>query len=332
MIYLIVTAGLITAYINGMHDGGTIAATTITSHLAAPRKALIISGISNFIGALLLGTTVAGTIASGMVDSTAILQSDRQSACLFVISAFAGSMIWNIFTWVAGLPSSASHSMIGSMIGCVMLGYGTQMVYWNSVFIKVILAMLISPVIGFVIGYLLIKLQNRILQNATMIWSKRIRALELVSTIMLAISYGSNDSQKVMGLTAIGVAACTASPITIPWWLIAACGGALAIGTMTGGRNMIRAVGKDIIRVDMDKAFASQLSSILVVEFSNIAGLPISSTQVITGSIMGVGTENTPRSVNWTVTGKIILAWIITLPASALMGAMIYRLLTLIII
>jgi len=332
MIYLIVIAGLITAYINGKHDGGTIAATTITARLASPRRALVISGLSNFCGALLLGTTVAMTIAGGMVDSEAVLSGDRQSACLFVLSAFAGSMVWNVITWIAGLPSSASHSMIGSMIGCVMIGYGADLVNWNNVFIKVILAMLISPVIGFIIGYILIKIQNHLLRNATMVWGKRIRAMELISTVLLALSYGSNDSQKVMGLTAIGIAAATATDISVPWWLVASCGGALALGTISGGRNMIRSVGKEIVRVDMDKAFASQLSSIIVVEFSNIAGLPISSTQVITGSIMGVGTENTPRSVNWTITGKIIAAWIITLPAAAFMGAMIYKLLTLIII
>jgi len=241
-------------------------------------------------------------------------------------------MVWNVITWIAGLPSSASHSMIGSMIGCVMIGYGADLVNWNNVFIKVILAMLISPVIGFIIGYILIKIQNHLLRNATMVWGKRIRAMELISTVLLALSYGSNDSQKVMGLTAIGIAAATATDISVPWWLVASCGGALALGTISGGRNMIRSVGKEIVRVDMDKAFASQLSSIIVVEFSNIAGLPISSTQVITGSIMGVGTENTPRSVNWTITGKIIAAWIITLPAAAFMGAMIYKLLTLIII
>lgn len=332
MIYLIVTIGLITAFINGMHDGGTIVATSITARLITPRQAALLSGVSNFAGASLLGTTVAYTIATGMVDTDLLLADGKMNVSFFVLSAFIGSIVWNVFTWVASLPSSASHSMIGAMIGCGIAGYGLDFVHWETFFVKVILAMLISPVIGFAAGFLFIKIQNYLLRNATMVWGKRIRTLEILSTVLLALSHGSNDAQKVIGLLAIGIAGCQGTALSMPLWLILACAGVLAVGTMCGGYNMIRAVGKNIIKIDSDKAFASQLSSILVVEFANLTGLPVSSTQIITGAVMGVGTENTPRSVNWSVSGKIVISWITTIPASALMGAVILKLLTWVIV
>lgn len=324
--------GLITAYINGMHDGGTIVATTITSRIMTPRKAIVISSIANLVGALFLGTSVAVTVSKGMVDTPVILSGGYKEACIFVIASFAGSMVWNLFTWIVKLPSSASHSMLGAMIGCAIIGYGSTAVTWNIFLIKVVLAMVISPLIGFAAGYLIFLIQNKALANATMVWGNRIKALDIITSILLSVSYGGNDAQKVIGLLAIGVAVCSGSNITIPVWLVAVCGLALAVGTMTSGYNMIGSVGRDITKVDIDKAFASQLSSIFVVELANIAGLPISSTQVITGSVMGVGTEDTPRSVNWNIIKKIIAAWVFTIPASALTGALIFKLLTLVIV
>jgi len=332
MLYLILIVGLITAYINGMHDGGTIVATTITSRIMTPRKAIVISGLANLVGALFLGTTVALTVSQGMVDTPKILAGGQLDACLFVIASFVGSIVWNILTWITKMPSSASHSMLGAMVGCAIIGYGSSTVGWNVFMIKVVLAMVISPIIGFVAGYLFFMLQNKVLSNATMVWDKRVRALDIITSILLSISHGSNDAQKVIGLLAIGLAACSGQGISIPFWLIAISGLALSIGTMTGGYNMIGSIGKDIVKIDIDKAFASQLSSIFVVELANITGLPISSTQVITGSVMGVGTEDTPRSVNWGITKKIVTAWIFTIPASAVTGAVIFKLLTLVIV
>ncbi|NLD11834.1 MAG: inorganic phosphate transporter [Clostridiales bacterium] len=328
MIYLILTIGLITAFINGAHDGGTIVATSITARLITQKQAAVLSGLCNFAGAVVLGTAVAYTIASGLLDTDTLLADSGRSVGLFVLAAFIGSIIWNVFTWIVSLPSSASHSMIGAMVGCGIAGYGLDFIHWDTFFIKIILAMLISPIIGFAAGYVLIKAQNFLLRNATIVWNRRIRVLEIISTALETLFHGSNDAQKVIGLTAIGIAGCKGTDLTMPLWLILACSAALALGTMCGGSNMIRAVGKDIIKVDSDKAFASQLASILVTEFSNLTGLPISSTQIITGSVMGVGTENTPKSVNWSVSGKIAISWITTIPASALMGALILKILT----
>ena len=249
MFYFMIAIGLIFAYINGMHDGGTIVATTISSRLIPPAKAVFIAGLANLLGALALGTAVACTISENIIDITSVLAGSSDQCYTFVAASFAGSMVWNILTWIIKLPSSASHSMIGSMIGSGIAAYGAGYILWNSIFVKVILAMLISPLLGFIFGYLFLKLQNTLLKNATIVWQPRIRILHKLSSFFLAFSYGSNDAQKVMGLIAIGLAGYFSAGIEIPFWLIVSCSAALAIGTITGGYNMIKTVGMEICKL-----------------------------------------------------------------------------------
>ncbi len=324
MFYFMIIIGLVFAYINGMHDGSTVVATTISSRLLSPSKAVMLAGFANFLGAVLLGTAVAYTISENIIDSRPALSESPALCIIFVIASFAGSMVWNLITWVIKLPSSASHSMIGAMIGCGAAAYGFSCVQWSSIMTKVILAMLLSPVIGFFAGLIFYRTQNRLLKNATIVWNKRIEILHKLSSFFLAFCYGSNDSQKVMGLIAIGLAAWYGSDIIIPLWLILAVSAALSFGTVTGGYNMIKTVGMEICKIDTHNSFASQMATISVVTAANLTGLPISATQVITSSVMGVGTGDTPKSVNWSVTKKIAVAWLITIPASALMGALIF--------
>ena len=223
------------------------------------------------------------------------------------------------------------------MIGCSMAVCGMDSVIWSSVMLRVVAAMILSPLAGFALGFLLLKLQNRILRRGTIVWTQRVRALDIVSTFLLALSYGSNEAQKVAGVICLGaLASGGGSPsdsLTLPYLpvsITSLCGLALTIGAMTGGFNMMRTVGRDIVKINTDRAFVSQLSSILVVEIANAAGLPISSTQVITGSVMGVGTEDRPRSMNWEILYKILATWILTLPAAGLTGAVVIRLMILI--
>ena len=325
MYQVMLLTGFIFAYLNGMHDGGTVVATTITSRLEPPRKAVIHAGTANFLGAVFLGTTVAFTISEDIIDVGPFLHGDSRIIMMFITASFAGSILWNVITWKTKLPSSASHSMIGAMIGSGAAAFGTGYILWDSIFFKVILAMLISPVIGFAAGFLIWKLQNRLLENATMIWNRRMAVLHKASSFFLSFCYGSNDAQKVMGLMAIGTAAIAGTEIKVPFWLMTGCALVLAAGTMTGGYNMIKTVGLDICKINMDNSFASQLATISVVTAANFTGLPISTTQVITSSVMGVGTGNTPKSVNWNVSYKILAAWVITIPASAVIGFITFK-------
>ncbi len=330
MFYFMISIGLVTAYIAGMHDGGTIMATAVSSRLFSARKAVLLAGLANFLGAVLLGTAVAYTISGDIIDTAAVLSGSRDLCCTFAAAAFAGAIIWNLITWGLKLPSSSSHTLIGSLIGSGIAAYGTVYIKWHLIFVKVILAMIISPVLGFALGYLFLKLEKRVLQNGTIVWSGRIHLLSKVSSFLVAFSYGSNNSQKVMGIIAMGLAGYLGRDVFVPVWVVASCALALGLGTVTGGYNMIKTVGMDICKIDTQNSFASQLSTISVVMTANVTGLPISVPQIITGSVMGVGTEKTPRAVNWAVSKKIIAAWIITIPISAAIGGGVYFLLRLI--
>lgn len=327
MLYFIIILGLGFAYINGMHDGGTVVATAISSRVFSPRKAVVTAGIANLFGAVLLGTEVAQTIFANIISIDVIHEESRHLCYYFVIASFAGSMLWNVLTWIIRLPSSASHSLIGSMIGAGIAAYGSGCVQWSSIFFKVILAMLISPLAGFICGLLLNKLFVLLLQHGTVVWNRRITVLHKLSNLLLAFSYGSNDSQKVMGLIAIAVLYGNSGGFEIPLWLIVSAGAALSIGTITGGYNMIKTVGMDICKINLQNSFTSQAATIFVMAAANVTGLPISATQVITSSVMGVGSSDTPKSVNWPIAKKILLAWLITIPVSALVGGLLFSLL-----
>lgn len=330
MFYFMISIGLITAYIAGMHDGGTIMATAVSSRLFSARKAVILAGLANFCGAVLLGTAVAYTISGDIIDISPVLYGSRDMCYTFAAATFVGAIVWNLITWGLKLPSSSSHTLIGSMIGSGIAAYGIACIKWHLILTKVVLAMIISPALGFALGFLFLKLEKRALRNGTIIWSKRIGFLSKISSFLVAFSYGSNNSQKVMGVIAIGLAGFYAKNVFVPVWVVVSCAAALGLGTITGGYNMIKTVGMDICKIDTQNSFASQLSTISVVMGANITGLPISVPQVITGSVMGVGTEKTPKAVNWAVSKKIIVAWIITIPISALIGGIIYILLRLI--
>lgn len=321
MFPLMLIIAAFTAYIGGMHDGGNIVATCVTARLITPRKAVCLSGLAGFLGAMLLGTGVARTVAGSIVDTEQVLGTGAGGACLFVIAVFCGSMVWNLITWVIRLPSSSSHSLLGSLVGASLCCFGTGAVHWQAFLLRVICPMLVSPLIGFVAGFLLLKLEKSLLAGASMVWSGRIKILNLSATLLLAMAYGSNDSQKVAGIALIGVTAAAAGTMqTIPIWLIILCSAALAAGTMTGGFNMLRTVGRGIVEMNMDRSFSAQLSTMLVVEAANLTGLPISATQVLTGSVMGAGAEDRPRSVNWGIIKNILIAWVLTLPAAGAAG------------
>ena len=325
MFFVAIGIGLIFAYINGMHDGGTIVATSITSHLLSPSKAIILAGIANFCGSLLLGTTVAHTISENILDLDSILSLSSSSVYILITASFVGSILWNIFTWIVKLPSSASHSLIGSMIGAGIFSVGVHHVMWINIFFRVILAMLLSPLLGFIFGYLAYKAELRMLRYGTQIWQKRIEFLHKISSFFLAFSYGSNDAQKVMGLIFIALLSQKSSLVAIPTWLVFASGASLAIGTMTGGYNMIKTVGMNICKINIKNSFASQIATFFVVTLANTTGLPISATQVVTSSVMGVGTATSAKKVNWSVTSRILISWIVTIPCSAIVGAAVYQ-------
>ncbi len=324
MFIAVAAISLIIAYINGMHDGGTIVATTITSRLITPGKAIIMAGVANFLGAVLLGTSVVSTIFEGVVYPGTILSGPQEQSYVFILAALLGSAIWNLFTWFVKLPSSASHSLIGAMMGSGIAYMGLDCVEWQSIFFKVILAMIISPVIGFVFGFIFYKAETRALRYGTSKLDKHVHTLHLLSSFFLSLSYGSNDSQKIMGVMLLALAVREGSAVQLPIWVILLCGTALALGTVSGGYNMIKTVGFDITKINVKKSFASQFAAFFVTTAANFTGLPISATQVVTATVAGAGSGESVRGVNWEILSKILISWVVTIPCSVAVGFVLF--------
>ena len=230
MFYMAIIAGLLFAYINGMHDGGTIVATAITSRLMSPFKAVLLASAANLLGALLLGTNVVQTMLTNIINIDVLMQQGSGIGYTFVAASFIGSILWNLFTWVVKLPSSASHGLIGAMIGAGIASIGTSNILWFTIFMKVILGMFLSPLLGFVFGFLFYRIEISCLRYGTTAWDKKIQILHKISSFFLALSYGSNDSQKVMGLILIVLCVKAESFVSVPLWVIFLCGFFLSVG------------------------------------------------------------------------------------------------------
>lgn len=325
MFYMAIIAGLLFAYINGMHDGGTIVATAITSRLMSPFKAVLLASAANLLGALLLGTNVVQTMLTNIINIDVLMQQGSGIGYTFVAASFIGSILWNLFTWVVKLPSSASHGLIGAMIGAGIASIGTSNILWFTIFMKVILGMFLSPLLGFVFGFLFYRIEISCLRYGTTAWDKKIQILHKISSFFLALSYGSNDSQKVMGLILIVLCVKAESFVSVPLWVIFLCGFFLSVGTFTGGYNLIKAVGFGICKMNLKKSFASQFSAFFVATAANVIGIPISATQVVTSSIAGVGSGESAKSVNWKAIRKILISWVVTIPSAAAVGALVYQ-------
>ena len=328
MFIVVIIISLTIAYINGMHDGGTIVATAITSRLTTPMKVIVLAGTANFLGAILLGTSVVSTIYEGVVYPATILSGPQDKSYMFLLAALLGSAVWNLFTWFVKLPSSASHSLIGAMMGSDIAYMGLYSVVWPSVYLKVILAMIISPLIGFVFGFIFYKAEMRGLRYGTSKLDKHVHTLHLLSTFFLSLSYGSNDSQKIMGVILLALTVKEGTAVSLPVWAIILSGLVLAIGTISGGYNMIRTVGFDITKINVKKSFASQFAAFFVTTAANFTGLPISATQVVTATVAGAGTGESARGVHWPIMSKILISWLVTIPCSLAVGFVLFQILT----
>ena len=321
------------AFINGMHDGSNVTATAIGSRSITPKRALAIACLAEFAGGTLLGTAVAKTVGTGVIQREAMLGADSRTAMVFVLGAIVGAIAWNILTWILALPSSSSHAIIGGLIGAGIMAFGWDSVVWKSVLIKVVLFMFLSPIIGFVVGFAVFGVMSRLFRGMKRKVEGEISGIQNYTLALLSFVYGSNDAQKSMGLIAMVLAMATgAGEFSVPFWAMIGCAAALAIGTVSGGLNMIRTIGMKIYRIHPSQSFACHLTVILVLGAATLIGAPISTTQLITATVMGVGSETNKRRVNWGVFGKVIVSWFTTIPAAGLVGAGVFFLLRLILL
>jgi PiT family inorganic phosphate transporter len=316
LIVFIFTA-LLFDFLNGFHDSANVVATVIASRSMSPRVALSLSALTNFIGPFLFGVAVATTIGTEVVTEEAVTVPTAMAALLSAI-------IWNLITWWFGIPSSSSHALIGGFVGAAVMGFGFNAIQIEGL-TRVLLALFISPILGFVIAYIIMALFLWIGRSFTPRLNEFFRKGQWITTITLGLSHGTNDAQKTMGIMTFGLVAFgVLDEFVVPTWVIAASAGAIALGTAFGGWRLIRTMGAGFYRIRAVHAFSSQVASTFVILGAAIMGGPVSTTQVISSTIVGAGSAERINMIRWGLATQIAMAWLITIPATFLLGAILY--------
>jgi PiT family inorganic phosphate transporter len=324
MLVLVVVVALVFDYINGFHDSANAVATVISTGVLPFRTAILMAGILNFLGAL-SGTAVASTIGEGLIARGEVTQ-------VVVLSALLGAIFWNLFTWYFGIPSSSSHALVGGLVGAALARAGLPAIQFDGL-LTVIESLVASPLVGFLIGFVTMIAIFWICRRGSPTRLNRVfRRLQIVSAAFMAISHGSNDAQKTMGIITMSLLAYRHSRLehggfVVPLWVIVECATAMGLGTMAGGMRIIKTMGTKIIDLKPIHGFAAETSASITILVASHLGLPVSTTHVISGSIMGVGASQRLSAVRWGVTTRILWAWVFTIPISAIVACTCYVLL-----
>ena len=302
-------------YINGFHDTANAIATSVATRALHPRHAIAMAAAFNFIGAF-AGTAVAKTIGSGLVDEQTTTQT-------VVAAALIGAITWNLITWAGGLPSSSSHALIGGLLGATILAAGTGALRVEGIVGKVLLPMVISPLIGFVGAFGLMLAIFWLFRNARRRpLGLRFRRLQVVSAGFMAFSHGSNDAQKTMGIITLALFSAGVIPdVTVPVWVIVTAATALSLGTAGGGWRIMRTMGHRVADLEPVHGFTAETTAATILFTTAHFGIPVSTTHVISSAIMGVGSSRGPRGVRWGVARRILVAWVVTIPAAGFVAA-----------
>jgi inorganic phosphate transporter, PiT family len=318
-IVVVIVVALVFDYTNGFHDAANAIATSVATRALAPRTALLMAAVMNLIGAF-LGTEVASTVGSGIIDPPQEL-----TGLITVLAALVGAIAWNLITWWFGLPSSSSHALIGGLVGAALASAGT--VKWGGVVDKVVIPMILSPVVGFTLAALLMTALLWIFRNGRpRPLATGFRHAQTVSAAAMALGHGLQDAQKTMGVIVLAlVVGGYHEGFEVPWWVVVLAAGALSLGTYVGGWRIMRTLGRRIIDLDPPRGFAAEVTASAVLYTTAFAfAAPISTTQTITSSILGVGATRRLSAVRWGVAGNIVVAWVLTIPMAALIGALAF--------
>jgi inorganic phosphate transporter, PiT family len=318
---VVIGVALFFTYTNGFHDSANAIATSVSTRALTPRAALVMASVMNLAGAF-LGGGVAKTVSEGIIATP----TGRQGL-IILLSALVGAIVWNLITWYRGLPSSSSHALFGGMVGAALAGSST--VYWSGVLDKIVIPMIVSPVVGLVVGYLVMVAVLWIFRRANPGRTKRgFRIAQTVSAAAMALGHGLQDAQKTMGVVVMALTIAGAQEdYGIPVWVRIACALMLSIGTYAGGWRIMRTLGRKIIELDPPQGFAAEsTASSILYTTAYVFTAPISTTHVITSAIMGVGATKRPRAVRWGVAQNIVMGWFITMPAAGCVAALMYGL------
>ncbi len=335
-------------YINGFHDTANAIATSVATRALKPEYAIFLSASANFVGALVFGTAVATTIGSGIVQDNMVLGNGAE----VLAAALLGAIVWNLITWALAIPSSSSHALVGGLIGAAWASAGPNAVQWGSFAGKVLFPLVTSPILGLIIGFgFMVLLLNWIVRagpNHIRLYfhrrraggtpgqpdptepqgvsprriSDRFRRIQILSATYMALSHGSNDAQKTMGILTLALYSAGAiHDKTVPVWVILMAATAMSFGTAAGGWRIMKTMGQKVVRLDPVHGFAAETTAATIILGAGHFGMPVSTTHVISTAIMGVGSSDRPNAVHWGVARSIVTAWILTIPCAALIAA-----------
>jgi|JI10StandDraft_1071094.scaffolds.fasta_scaffold45555_3 PiT family inorganic phosphate transporter len=310
LLSIVVILTLIFDFINGFHDSANAIATVVSTRVLTPFVAVVYAGILNFGGAL-MGTEVAATIGSGLVDSGTITLHT-------IFCTVLAAIIWNLITWYKGLPTSSSHAIIGSLLGAAFFSSAAShdAIHWEKLLNKVVYPMLSSPVLGIVLGFFVMTILTWLIYKMSPVRvSKLFGKMQILSAGFMAVTHGLNDAQKSMGIIALAlIVAYPQNEFVVPLWVKVTCALAMGAGTMMGGWRIIHTLGSKMIKLQPVHGFAAETTASIIIGGASSLGIPVSTTQVITTSIMGVGATRRLSAVRWGVVGNIVWAWILTIP------------------
>lgn len=321
LLILVICVALVFEYINGFHDSANSIATVVSTKVLTARAAILYAGFFDICGAF-LGTHVASTVGKGIVSTDIVTQG-------VILCALLSAIIWNLITWYYGIPSSSSHALIGGLIGAGISKAGYHVVNFDGVTKKVLMPMITSPLIGFSIGFCCM---------VTILWTcaranpntvnKYFRKLQLFSSGVMALSHGSNDAQKTMGIVTLALMSNgLIADFKVPYWVVFGCAVTMGLGTMTGGWRIIRTMGSKMIKLKPVHGFAAETSAAAVILTASHFGIPVSTTHIISTSIMGVGSTKGVHALKWGIVGNIVMAWVLTIPVCLVIAAILYRIL-----
>lgn len=318
LVLVVIIIALVFDFLNGFHDSANSIATIVSTGVLSPQKAVMFAAFFNFAAAFAFGEAVAKTVGSGLVK--------LDNVDIYVILAgLLGAIFWNIFTWYYGIPVSSSHALIGGYGGAAIAKLGWDVIIWAG-FERVVLFIFLAPVMGFILGLINMLVTSWIVRNKKpRAVDSVFRKLQLVSAAFYSFGHGSNDAQKTMGIiVSVMVAAKFQDEFYVPIWVVMACHLAIGLGTLFGGWRIVKTMGMKITKLKPIGGFCAEFSGATTLLMTALFGIPVSTTQTITGSILGVGSVKRLSAVKWGVAGKIVWAWVLTIPLSGLVGALCY--------